>query len=53
MGFGAVAVAESAAAREAVGQFVARIGAREVLLRAAKDLVDRTVSALFDGAVAA
>ena len=53
VGLGAVAVAESAAAREAVGQFVARIGAREVLLRAAKDLVDRTVSVLFDGAVAA
>ncbi len=53
VGLGAVAVAESAAARETVGQFVARIGAREVLLRAAKDLVDRTVSALFDGAVAA
>tara|TARA_B100000678_G_C17808208_1_gene341817 strand:+ start:246 stop:452 length:207 start_codon:yes stop_codon:yes gene_type:complete len=53
VGLGAVAVAESAAAREAVGQFVARIGAHEVLLSAAKDLVDRTVSALFDGAVAA
>ena len=53
VGLGAVAVAESAVARAAVGQFVARIGAREVLLSTAKDLVDRTVSALFDGTVAA
>lgn len=52
VGLGAIAVAESAVARAAVGQFVARIGAREILLSAARDLVDRTVSMLFDGTVA-
>lgn len=53
VGLGAVALAESAGARTAVGQFVVRIGAREVLLGAARELIDRGVSALFDGTVAA
>ena len=50
---GAVAVVESADARAIVGQFVGRIDARDILLSAAKELVDRSVSALFDGTVAA
>lgn len=52
VGLGAIAVAESPAARAAVGQFLARLGAREVLLDSAKDLLERAVSALFDGSVA-
>lgn len=47
-GLGAIAVTESPAARAAIGQFVARIGAREVLLGSARVLVERTVSTLFD-----
>ena len=49
VGLGIVAVAESPAARAAVGQFVARVGVREVLLDSAMVLAERVVSALFDG----
>ncbi|GAA4056827.1 hypothetical protein GCM10023065_01960 [Microbacterium laevaniformans] len=48
LGLGAIAVAESPAARAAVGQFAAQIGARDVLLDSAKVIVERAASMLFD-----
>lgn len=52
VGLGAVAIAESPAARANVGQFLTRIGAREVLLNSARALVERAVSTIFDGPAA-
>lgn len=52
LGLGAIAVAESPAARAAVRQFVTRIGAREILLDSARVLAERAISALFDERVA-